>query len=600
AHPGRIDQRKVDAQQARRILDRLVGYKLSPLLWEKVRRGISAGRVQSVALRLVVDREKEIRAFVPTEYWTIAAELARPDGVGAAFSSRLSRVDGEKASVSSQADSDRILAELSAPGTEFRVASLVKKEKRRNPVAPFTTSKLQQEGARKLHFPVRKTMQVAQQLYEGIELGDAGAVGLITYMRTDSTRISPEAQAEVRQFIGDRYGAEFLPERPPTYRSGKGAQEAHEAIRPTSVLREPAQLAPYLTREQLALYTLIWNRFVASQMRPAVFDATTVDIAAGRFTFRATGQHMKFAGFMQVYVEGRDETVRETPGETEPEEDEERSLPPLEDGQILDRRALTPAQHFTQPPFRFSEASLVKELEERGIGRPSTYAAILSVIQNRDYVVKDEGKFKPTELGEIVVDLLIESFPRILDPGFTAEMETKLDEIEEGTADWLEAMHAFYGAFAKWLERAKQKMKNVKAMEEPTDIACEKCGRPMVIKWGRFGKFLACSGYPECKSTKELPGNGEGSAVAGTNGQGETVGEGQACENCGKPMVLKRGRFGPFLACSGYPECKTIVRVGRSAAPPPQPTDQVCEKCGAPMVIREGRFGPFYSCSTYP
>ncbi|HSB67793.1 MAG TPA: type I DNA topoisomerase [Candidatus Methylomirabilis sp.] len=600
AHPGRIDQRKVDAQQARRILDRLVGYKISPLLWEKVRRGISAGRVQSVALRLVADREKEIRAFTPTEYWTIAAELARPDGVGSAFPARLSRVDGEKASIPSQQDADRILAELTAPGTEFRVASLVKKEKRRNPVPPFTTSKLQQEAARKLHFPVRKTMQVAQQLYEGIEVGDAGAVGLITYMRTDSTRISPEAQAEVRQFIADRYGAAFLPDRPPTYRSGKGAQEAHEAIRPTSVLRDPAQMAPYLTREQLALYTLIWNRFVASQMRPAVFDATSVDIAAGRCTFRASGQQMKFAGFMQVYVEGRDEAARGAPEEPEAEGDEERSLPPLQDGQALDCRALTPAQHFTQPPPRFTEASLVKELEERGIGRPSTYAAILSVIQNRDYVVKDEGKFKPTELGEIVVDLLVESFPRILDPGFTAQMETKLDEIEEGTADWLEAMHKFYGAFAKWLEKARSKMRNVKAMEEPSDQVCEKCGRPMVIKWGRFGKFLACSGYPECKSTKELPGNGNGESAAGTNGQGGTVGEGQPCENCGKPMVLKRGRFGPFLACSGYPECRTVVRIARSAAPPPQPTDQVCEQCGAPMVIRQGRFGPFYSCSTYP
>jgi DNA topoisomerase-1 len=599
-HPGRIDQRKVDAQQTRRILDRLVGYKISPLLWEKVRRGISAGRVQSVALRLVADREKEIRVFVPTEYWTITAELARLDGVGSAFPARLSRVNGEKATIPSQEDADRILAELSVPGTEFRVASLVKKEKRRNPVPPFTTSKLQQEAARKLRFPVRKTMQVAQQLYEGIEVGDAGAVGLITYMRTDSTRISAEAQAEVRQFITDRYGPEFLPERPPTYKSGKGAQEAHEAIRPTSVLREPGQVAPYLTREQLALYTLIWNRLVASQMRPAIFDATTVDVAAGRFTFRANGQQMKFAGFMQVYVEGQDEPVRGAPAESEAEEDEERSLPPLLEGQALEHRAVLPAQHFTQPPPRFSEASLVKELEERGIGRPSTYAAILSVIQNRDYVVKDEGKFKPTELGEIVVDLLVESFPRILDPGFTAQMETKLDEIEEGTEDWLKAMHQFYGAFTKWLEKAKAKMKNVKAMEEPTDQVCEKCGRPMVIKWGRFGKFLACSGYPECKSTKELPGNGANGAAAGTNGQGETVGEGQPCENCGKPMVLKRGRFGPFLACSGYPECKTVVRIGRSAAPPPQPTDQVCDKCGAPMVIREGRFGPFYSCSTYP
>jgi DNA topoisomerase-1 len=600
-HPGPIDQRKVDAQQARRILDRLVGYKISPLLWEKVRRGISAGRVQSVALRLVVDREKEIRAFVPTEYWTITARLARPDGIGPEFPARLARVDGDKANIPSQETADAIRTELEAPGTGYRVAALTRKEKRRNPVAPFTTSKLQQEAARKLRFTARKTMQVAQQLYEGIELGEAGSVGLITYMRTDSTRISPEAQTEVRTFVVERYGAQFLPDRPPAYKSGKGAQEAHEAIRPTSVLREPGQVAANLTRDQLNLYTLIWNRFVASQMRPAVFDTTAVEIAAGRFTFRASGQHLTFAGFMQVYVEGRDEAQSDEARLGDGEEDEERSLPELAEGQALDCRGLDPVQHFTQPPPRYTEATLVKELEEQGIGRPSTYAAILSVIQNRDYVVKAEGKFRPTELGEIVVDLLVESFPRILDPGFTAQMETKLDEIEEGTADWLEAMHEFYGAFARWLEHAKKKMKNVKAMEEPTDQVCEKCGRSMVIKWGRFGKFLACSGYPECKNTKELPGNGNGGPEAGGNGNGESVaGEGQACENCGKPMVLKRGRFGPFLACSGYPECRTVVRIAKAAAAPPEPTDQVCETCGAPMVIRTGRFGRFYSCSTYP
>ncbi|HEX7551602.1 MAG TPA: type I DNA topoisomerase [Candidatus Methylomirabilis sp.] len=601
AHPGSIDQRKVDAQQARRILDRLVGYKISPLLWEKVRRGISAGRVQSVALRLVVDREKEIRAFVPTEYWTVTARVARPDGGGPEFPARLARVDGTKAAIASQSEADRILAELAAPGTTYRIASLTKKEKRRNPVPPFTTSKLQQEAVRKLRFTARKTMQVAQQLYEGIDVGDAGSVGLITYMRTDSTRVSSEAQAEVRTLIAERYGAQFLPERPPVYKSGKGAQEAHEAIRPTSVLLEPAQIASHLTRDQLALYTLIWNRFVASQMRPALFDTTSVEIVAGRFGFRASGQHMTFPGFMQVYVEGRDEAQIGAPaknGEADAEEDEERDLPSLEKGQALDCRGLDPVQHFTQPPPRFTEATLVKELEEEGIGRPSTYAAILGVIQNRDYAVKTEGKFKPTELGEIVVDLLVESFPRILDPGFTAQMETRLDEIEEGKADWLESMHEFYAAFAKWLEDAKKKMKNVKAMEEPSDQVCEKCGRGMVIKWGRFGKFLACSGYPDCKSTKELSGNGTGGPEAGGNGEGAA--EGQACENCGKPMVLKRGRFGPFLACSGYPECRTVVKVAKAAAAPPEPTDLTCETCGAPMVIRTGRFGRFYSCSTYP
>jgi len=601
-HPGRIDQKKVDAQQARRILDRLVGYKISPLLWEKVRRGISAGRVQSVALRLVVDREKEIRAFRPTEYWTIGAQLARPDGEGPEFPARLHRVDGERPSIPTQAAADDLVGELTAPDRRFVVERLEQKTRRRNPVPPFTTSKLQQEAARKLRFPARRTMLIAQQLYEGIELGDGESVGLITYMRTDSTRVSAEAQTEARDFIAERYGREFVPERPPVYRSGKGAQEAHEAVRPTSVLREPSQLSRLLNRDQLALYTLIWNRFVASQMRPALFDATTVDIAAGRMLFRATGQHMTFAGFMQVYVEGHDEAAKNEPRETEAEEDdEEHALPALIEGEPLACRALTPLQHFTQPPPRFTEASLVKELEERGIGRPSTYAAILSVIQNRDYAVKAEGKFRPTELGEIVVDLLVEGFPRILDPGFTAQMETTLDEIEEGTADWLEAMRVFYEAFARWLDQAKEKMKNVKAMEEPTDQRCEKCGRAMVIKWGRFGKFLACSGYPECKSTKELSGGGTGGAAAGMNGQGEAVGEGQPCENCGKPMILKRGRFGPFLACSGYPDCRTVVRVAANAAVvPPEPIDETCEACGAPMVIRTGRYGRFYSCSTYP
>ncbi|HTU00519.1 MAG TPA: type I DNA topoisomerase, partial [Candidatus Sulfotelmatobacter sp.] len=582
-HPGRIDQRKVDAQQARRILDRLVGYQISPLLWEKVRRGISAGRVQSVALRLVVDREKEIRQFVPVEYWTIVAQLARLDGVGPEFPARVWRVNGERPAIPSQAVADRLVSELQAPGQAFQVTSLEKKTKRRNPVPPFTTSKLQQEAARKLRFPARKTMLLAQQLYEGIELGDGDAVGLITYMRTDSTRVSAEAQAEARELVTERYGREFVPEHPPTYRSGKGAQEAHEAIRPTSVRREPAQVATYLTRDQLALYTLIWNRFVASQMPPAVFDVTSAEIMAGRILLRASGQHLRFAGFMQLYVEGQDERRDAGDRDEESEDESERNLPPLEQGGRLDCREVRPAQHFTQPPPRYTEASLVKELEERGIGRPSTYAAILSVIQNRDYVVKDQGKFRPSELGEIVVDLLVESFPRILDPGFTARMETRLDEIEEGTADWQESLHSFYEAFTKWLEQAKHKMKNIKAMEEPTNATCEKCGRPMVIKWGRFGKFLACSGYPDCKNTKELNGNG-----AGANGDGPVPGEGDACENCGKPMVLKRGRFGPFLACSGYPECRTIVKVSRGAAKPPEPTDQICEKCRAPMVIREG------------
>ncbi|MBI3002194.1 MAG: type I DNA topoisomerase, partial [candidate division NC10 bacterium] len=457
---------------------------------------------------------------------------------------------------------------------------------------------------RKLGFPARKTMQVAQQLYEGIELGEEGAVGLITYMRTDSPRVSAEAQAEVRAYIAEKFGAAFLPETPPAYKSARGAQEAHEAIRPTSVLREPAALRPYLTRDQLALYTLVWNRFVASQMPPALFDVTTADIEAGRFLLRAAGRVMRFPGFMQVYVEGTDEAPKRPPHEAEEEngaeEPSDLTLPPMGEGETLTLRGLTPEQHFTQPPPRYTEATLVKELEERGIGRPSTYATILSVIQNRDYVVKEKGKFIPNELGEIVVDLLVKSFPRIMDYEFTALMESRLDEIEEGKAEWLEEMHRFYHFFAKWLKEAKASMANIKAIKEETDERCEKCGAPMVIKWGRFGKFLACSTYPECKATRELPregGDGAGTEAALPEGAP------QVCEKCGRPMVLKKGRYGPFLACSGYPECRTVVRVQgveRAAAPPPEPTDQTCEKCGAPMVIRTGRYGRFLSCSTYP
>lgn len=600
ANPGKIDPRKVEAQQARRILDRLVGYKISPLLWEKVRRGISAGRVQSVALRLVVDREKEIRAFAPTEYWTVDGRLAA--GQPPEFAARLLRVDGEKVRLPDQAAAAAVVADLER--ATFRVAHLATKERRRHPVPPFITSRLQQEGARKLGFTARRTMQVAQQLYEGIELGEEGGVGLITYMRTDSTRVSAEAVAEVRGYIAEKFGGAFLPETPPAYKSARGAQEAHEAIRPTSVMREPGAVRAYLTRDQLSLYTLIWNRFVASQMPPALFDVTTADIAAGRFLLRATGRVMRFPGFMQVYVEGIDEVPKRPPHEAEEEngngEAAELTLPPMREGEILALRGLHPEQHFTQPSPRYTEATLVKELEERGIGRPSTYAAILSVIQNRDYVVKEKGKFAPLELGEIVVDLLVKSFPRIMDYEFTALMESRLDEIEEGKAEWLEEMHRFYHFFAKWLKEAKASMANIKAMEEETEERCEKCGAPMVIKWGRFGKFLACSTYPTCKATREVPREGgDGAAAEAALPEGAR----QACEKCGRPMVLKKGRYGPFLACSGYPECRTVVRVDggkRAAAPPPEPTKETCEKCGAPMVIRTGRYGRFLSCSTYP
>lgn len=607
-HPSTIDQRLVDAQQARRILDRLVGYQISPLLWDKVKRGISAGRVQSVALRLIVDRELEIKAFVKTEYWSV--DVALEGRTPPTLMAGLYKIDGERVNLPDQARTDQVVRELMRQ--EFRVTDLTKKEKRRNPVPPFTTSKLQQEAVRKLRLTARRAMQIAQQLYEGIEIGEEGAAGLITYMRTDSVRVSQEAQTEAARYIAERFGQPFVPDRPPAYRSGRGAQEAHEAIRPTSVYRDPASLRQFLTKDQLALYTLIWSRFVASQMPPALYDVTTVTIQGGRFTLRAGGRHQRFAGFMQVYIEGRDEALEtkpaeakdETAEETVVEEEAELTLPPLEVGEPLRLLDVTPAQHFTQPPPRYTEATLVKELEERGIGRPSTYAAILSVIQNRDYVVKTQGKFRPTELGGIVVDLLVESFPRVMDYEFTARMETTLDEIEEGQKNWLEEMRRFYKPFSQWVKEAAVGMRNIKAMEEKTEEVCERCGSRMVIRWGRFGRFLACTNYPECKGTRELTAELKGEHGTDEDADASAEAVTAPCENCGRPMVMKRGRFGPFLGCSGYPECKTIRKLSQaeaaSARPAPQPTDEVCDKCGNPMVIREGRYGRFLSCSTYP
>ncbi|MFQ5839319.1 MAG: type I DNA topoisomerase [Candidatus Methylomirabilales bacterium] len=606
AAPGRIEMKKVEAQQARRILDRIVGYRLSPLLWEKVRRGLSAGRVQSVALRLIFEREHEVRGFTREEYWTIDALLQA--GMPPTFSARLVRIDGEKVAVGNEASATAIVRELE--GRTFRVHEVATKERRRFPVPPFTTSKLQQEAVRKLHMSASRAMVIAQQLYEGIDLGAEGAVGLITYMRTDSTRVAAEAQEEARRYIAERFGQEFLPDRPPAYKSGRGAQEAHEAIRPTSVFHDPASVASHLNRDQLRLYTLVWNRFVASQMPPAVFDVTVADIEAGRYLFRATGRVTRFQGFTRLYVEGRDEGVRaKDEGEENGGHEEERSLPPLHMGEVLAVRSLTPEQHFTQPPPRYTEATLVKELEERGIGRPSTYASILQVIQNRDYVVKEKGKFLPTELGEIVVALLIKSFPRIMDYEFTARMETTLDEIEEGKADWLREMKRFYGAFDRWVAEAQTKMENIKGLEEKTDERCERCGAPMVIRWGRFGKFLACSAYPECRNTRELNQvhgseftvHEGGETPPSVNGEPSTANDAQkVCEKCGRQMVLKRGRFGPFWACSGYPECRNVLRLNRAPKAGPEPTDEKCDRCGAPMVIREGRYGKFMACSDYP
>lgn len=608
ADPGALDLKKVEAQQARRILDRLVGYQVSPLLWEKVRRGLSAGRVQSVALRLIVDREREIRAFDSQEYWTIEALLAA--GEPPEFRTRLFRVSGEKVEIRTEAEAQTLLHELEHQ--RFQVKEVTTRERRRHPVPPFTTSKLQQEAVRKLRMTARRAMAVAQQLYEGIELGEEGAVGLITYMRTDSTRVSTEAVEEVRRYIAERFGAEYVPERPPVYKSAKAAQEAHEAVRPTSASRDPAAVARYLSKDQLGLYTLIWNRFVASQMPSALFDVTTVDVEAGRFVLRATGRITRFDGFMRVYVEGIDEGVKPRAeegqeAEGEGEADGEMRLPPLREGEMLELRLLDPAQHFTNPPPRYTEATLVKELEEKGIGRPSTYAPILHIIQNRDYVVKDKGKFRPTEVGAVVVDLLVKSFPRIMDYEFTARMESVLDEIEEGKVDWLKEMRRFYGAFSEWLEEAKTGMENLKALEEKTEEVCEKCGSPMVIRWGRFGKFLACSAYPECKNTREVSPlhsseftvHGEEKTPSG-NGKPAADMEDKVCGKCGRLMVLKRGRYGLFWACTGYPECRNVLRPEGTEKPMAEPTDEKCETCGAPMVIRQGRYGRFLACSSYP
>lgn len=592
-NPGPINQHVVDAQQARRILDRLVGYQVSPLLWDKVRRGISAGRVQTVALRLIVEREREILAFKPEEYWSIIAKLEGHEPPQ--FDARLVKVKGKSAEVKEQKEADHILDVVKS--SEFLVDSVVTKEKKRNPVPPFTTSKLQQDAARRLRFTVKKTMMLAQRLYEGVELGEEGRIGLITYMRTDSTRISDDAMQMVRSYVSDIYGGPYLPEKPVIYKSKKDAQDAHEAIRPTFVGRRPDDLKAFLSEDEFKLYRLIWTRFVASQMNPAVYDQTTVDISAKDYTFRASGRVMKFDGFLAVYEESADEDAKPL----QPDDEQDITLPPLKQGEKLKLIDITPKQHFTEPPPRFTEASLVKTLEEKGIGRPSTYATILTTIQDREYVTKDQGKFKPTELGTVVTEMLVKHFEDIFDIQYTARMEEELDEVEEGKMTWVQALDEFYKKFEKDLKKASKNMENLKKQEIPTDEVCEKCGSPMVIKWGQFGRFMACSGYPECKNTKEI--TTDEAAKEGGEASAENA-EPEPCENCGKPMALKRGRFGQFLACTGYPECKTTRKIAAGTKTPKKPDvilDEVCPQCGqAKMVLKEGRFGEFISCSNYP
>ena len=594
--PSAIDMKRVNAQQARRVLDRLVGYLLSPLLWKKVRRGLSAGRVQSVAVRVICERESEREAFQAIEYWSITATLQGQHPPS--FEARLQEFNGQSIDIHTEEEANHTLRALDH--ATFTVSNIEKQEKRRNPPPPFITSRLQQDAARKLRFPAKKTMMLAQKLYEGIEIGQEGPVGLITYMRTDSTRISAEAQQEASELILSRYGKSYLPAKPNTYKTPKAAQEAHEAIRPTSVTRDPESIRPFLENDLYRLYKLIWNRFLASQMTKGLDEATKVDIEANGYLFRATGTVEKFDGYRRVYVEGRDlpESSQDTDQEQQSNEGEEgRHLPALHVGERLQPiegttgLPLQSKQHFTQPPPRYNEALLIREMEEKGIGRPSTYATIISTIQDRGYVEKEENRLKPTELGRIVNDRLVKHFPQVFDVAFTAQMESQLDAIEEGGKNWVTTVEEFYAPFMKDLGDAETNMEALKGKEEPTDLACEKCGQTMVIKWGRHGHFLACSGYPECKNTK--PFTKDETGVIHVLEKVEEQSE-EKCEKCGNPMLVKRGRFGGFLACSNYPNCKTTkpLRIGVSC---PQ------EGCAGDIVEKRTKKGrSFYSCSQYP
>ncbi len=586
-NPGRINQNKVDAQLTRRILDRLVGYKISPLLWDKVRRGLSAGRVQTVALRLIVEREQEIRAFKSEEYWSLDAKLEGKTPPEFLAKARL--LDGAKWDVTDGSTTNALTEELKQ--ARFVVRGIRRREKKKYPVPPFITSKLQQDAARKLNFSVKRTMVLAQRLYEGIEIGNEGAVGLITYMRTDSSRVAESALQEVRSLIHRDFGENYLPHHPIYYKSKKTAQDAHEAIRPTSVERTPESLKNDLEPDLWKLYSLIWTRFVASQMNPAVFDQTDVQIEAGRVEFKATGSITKFAGFLAVYQESK-------PEDRDGSQEEELVLPEMQEGEELSLKELLPAQHFTQPPARYNEASLVKALEAKGIGRPSTYASILSTIQDRDYVDKHDGKFYPSEIGEVVLELLVASFQELFDYEYTARMEDHLDRIESGREQWKQAMRDFYDRFSSKLEIAVKEMRDVKTEAIETDEVCDKCGSKMVIKWGKFGRFLACSGYPGCRNTREIPKAG------GSDEQEKPKVEEIQCEKCGKPMVLKRGRFGEFMACSGYPDCRNTKKIVKSAqemtVKQDIPLDEDCPVCGKKLAIKHGRFGEFTACSDYP
>jgi len=612
--PGHIDTSKFEAQQARRVIDRLVGYQISPLLWDKVRRGLSAGRVQSVAVRLLVEREREIQNFQSIEYWQLTASLFPSDDEKLAkddrhlFEARLAEVDGQKidtkslradgAAAGSPAANGRFYISDEAQARElekrfrdardWRVTEVKRSERQRRPAPPFITSTLQQEASRKHGFQPRRTMSAAQRLYEGVDLGDEGSTGLITYMRTDSVRVASDAQAAALQYVRSTYGDSFAPEQPNVYRTKKSAQDAHEAIRPTSLDLPPDRVRDFLPADELRIYTLIWNRFLASQMSPALYDQTSVDIEASGGRFRASGQVLRFAGFLRVYEEGRD---------APDENDDANSLPDLSEGQTLGLDALGATQHFTQPPPRFTQATLIRELEERGIGRPSTYATIMSTIIGREYVRQDEQRrLVPTELGNLVTDLLVDSFADILNPEFTAELEDKLDDVEEGKSGWLDATRGFYKPFRADLDRAKIEMRDVKREVTETDLPCPKCGKTLVIKWGRNGEFAACPAFPDCRFTSNFTRKEDGSIELDALEETDEV-----CEKCGSAMAYKFSKFGRFLGCTAYPECKN-VKSKNSAIPLGISCPKELGGCGegelVQKVSRRGKI--FYSCNRYP
>jgi len=583
--PSEVDLNMVNAQQARRVLDRLVGYGISPLLWKNIRRGLSAGRVQSVALRLIYEREKEIEGFKPVEYWSLEADFLTEDK--RLVRTKLAKLKGEKPDLKTQAETQALIERLKE--ADFSVSAVLHREKSKKPPMPFTTSKLQQEAYKQLRFGARKTMSIAQGLYEGIEIGEAAPVGLITYMRTDSKRISPDAKAEASKYIGQTYGEKYLgPGDRDTSAKGK-IQDAHEAIRPTSAFRTPDQMKSFLTPEQFKLYQLIWEDFLASQMSNALYRETSVEVSGSDAVFRATGTETLFDGYTKVYEEAADEDKKEVDAGTEAtEEVNPNKLSGIEEKQAMIWKEPVPEQHFTQPPPRFTDASMIKTLEEMGIGRPSTYAPTLETIQARHYVKKENGRFFLAELGNLVLEILMKNFPVILDYAFTAKMEGELDLVESGEREWRGVIKEFYEPFKDSLAAAEKLIGEEKSkIEVVTDIPCEKCGQMMIVKWGRHGKFLACSKYPECQSTKSLKETGDGSIQVDTDTKTD-----EKCPKCGADMVVKMGRFGKFLACSKYPECKTAMPISLGIKCP--------LGCGGEVVSRGSRRGIFYGCNKYP